>query len=207
MKNDNKITKFFASDKLLMISMIIFVPLCILNIISKIYLGLYSLVISDCIFLICTIFLYIAFMNHNKNVQKGLLGAVLMWYLIDELNYVVSSIIFNPDVFEQYSSGFGMGYVVLSVITLVLFVIFFIMHFVITSDHRSKAGTVAFELVIGILLAVISLASIIFQLPEVSDSPFGIIECVTWHILLAALLCMVASFEAHFEQWKELRES
>lgn len=207
MQKENKIQRFFINDSLLLVSFIVFVALLVINIVAKLFIGLYSLCISDLCFLICVIFLYIAFKSHNKNVQKGLLGAVLMWYFVDQLNFVVNNIIFDPTVFEVYSSFFGVGYIILSLIILVLITVFSVNHFIISGDHKSRRGNVNFELILGIILSIVSFVCIIFQVPVVYPSVADIIECVSWHIGTIALLFVVGSFEANFEAWKELRES
>ncbi|MBQ0097694.1 MAG: hypothetical protein KBS62_01990 [Oscillospiraceae bacterium] len=202
-----KIQKFFASDNLLKISVIVFTVLLTVNIISKFFIGLYSLCISDIVFMICIIVLFVAFKKHNKNVQKGLLGAVLMWYFLDELSYVLNSIVFSEDAFSQYQNFAGFGYIVLSLVTMVLFAAFFINHFILCGDHKSNPGAVHTELILGICMSVIALVSIGFQWVVLYPDFFGNVENVTWHIALCAYLTMVGSYEAHFEEWKELRET
>ena len=71
--------------------------------------------------------------NYNKNVQKGLLGAILMWYLYDEVNYVVGNIIFNSETFIRYNNFWGRGYIYMSIATMVLFAALFVNHFIINS--------------------------------------------------------------------------
>lgn len=208
--NDNrveKIQKFFASDTLLKISVIVFTVLLSVNIVSKFFIGLYALCISDLVFMACILVLFVAFKKHNKNVQKGLLGAVLMWYFLDELSYVLNSIVFSKEVLPQYQNFAGFGYITLSIVTTILFAAFFIIHFMLCGDHKSNKAAVHTELVLGICMSVIALVSIGFQWVVLYPDFFSNVENVTWHIALCAYLTMVGSYEAHFENWKELRDS
>ena len=206
MESSAKIQRFFASDKLLRGAVIVFCVLLAVNIAAKAVLGLYTLCLSDLCFLLCVVFLYRAFRRHNKNVQKGLLGAVLMWYFCDEMSYVLSNIVFDPEAFSRYDNFAGKGYLLLSIITLVLYIPLFINHFSLSGDHKSKPAGVKAELWLGIVLSLVSLVSIVFQCPVVYPSAGGIVESVTWHTALVAFLTVVGSYEAHMEQWKEQRE-
>lgn len=50
------------------------------NFVAKLLCGLYSLFIIDIVFFLCVAALFAAYRRHNKNMQKGLPGAILMWY-------------------------------------------------------------------------------------------------------------------------------
>lgn len=86
----------FAKEKYLSGTVAATLILYGINLAAKLMCGLYSLFIVDLIFFLCIVFLYIAHQRQNKNVQRGLLGAVLMWYLYDEVNYVIANIVVKP---------------------------------------------------------------------------------------------------------------
>ena len=177
------------------------------NLAAKALCGLYSLLVVDAVFFLCVIFLYVSYRKHNKNVQKGLLGAILMWYLYDETNYVVDNIIFDSDAFTQYDNFQGRAYIILSIVTMVLFAALFVNHFIINSDHHSRPVNIFLNQTLVILIAVISIVSMIFQWFVFSGDFSGILEATSWHIGLAALVLMLAAYESRFDAYKIAREA
>ena len=177
------------------------------NLMAKMLGGMYSLFIVDAIFLACVIALYIAYRQHNKNVQKGLLGAVLMWYLYDEVNYVVANIIFDPTAFTRYDNIWGRGYIVMSIVTMVLFSALFVNHFIINGDHHSRSVNIFINQLLVIVIAALSVASMVFQCFIFDGDAVNIMEAVSWHLGLAALVLMIAAYESRFNAYKLKREA
>ena len=177
-----------------------------INLVAKLLCGLYSLFIVDAIFFLCVIFLYDAFRKHNKNVQKGLLGAILMWYLYDEVNYVVSSILLSGDAFSRYDNSWGRGYIVMGIITMVLFAALFVNHFIINGDHHSRPGNIFLNQLLVLAIALLSILSMIAQCVIFEGDFASILEAFSWHIGLAALVLMIASYESLFDAYKIKRE-
>lgn len=198
---------FFAKESTMRIAYIITVVLFGINIVFKGFIPLYSLMICDGMFLLCLVFLYRSFKRHNKNVQKGLIGAVLMWYLYDEVNYVLSGIVFNDAVFTEYSNAAGMAYIVLSIATMVLFAALFVNHFIINSDHHSRPMNVFINQLLIIAIAVISILSIPMQVSVLMGQGLcSVGEAITWHTGLAALVILIASYEARLDGYRIARE-
>ena len=202
----NRFSSVFAREGFLRATVAATLVLYAVNLIAKLLCGLYSLFIVDLIFVLCVAALYAAYRRHNKNVQKGLLGAVLMWYLYDEVNYVVANIILDPEVFSVYNNFWGRGYIYMSIATMVLFAALFVNHFIINGDHHSRSGNVFLNQLLVIALAVISIASMIFQCFVFSGDFAGILEAMSWHLGLAALVLMIAAYESRFNAYKLNRE-
>ena len=197
----------FANESFLTASVAVTLILYAVNLVAKLLCGLYSLFIIDVVFFLCVAALFLAYRRHNKNVQKGLLGAVLMWYLYDEVNYVVANIIFDSEVFTRYDNFWGRGYIYMSIATMVLFAALFVNHFIINGDHHSRSGNVFLNQLLVIVIAVISIVSMIFQCFVFTGDLAGILEALSWHTGLAALVLMIAAYESRFNAYKLKREA
>lgn len=141
----------------------------------------------DLIFFLCVAALFVAYRNHSKNVQKGLLGAILMWYLYDEVNYVVANIILNSSTFTEYNNFWGRGYIYMSIATMVLFAALFINHFIINGDRHSRSVNVFVNQLLVVVIAVISIVSMIFQCFIFDGNIPSILEALSWHTGLATM--------------------
>ena len=203
----NRFSKVFADERFLAASVAATLAFYAVNLVAKLLCGLYSLFIVDAVFFLCVIALYAAYRRHSKNVQKGLLGAVLMWYLYDEVNYVVGNIIFDSTAFTRYDNFWGRGYIILSIATMVLFAALFVNHFIINGDHHSRSVNIFINQLLVIAIAVISVVSMICQCFIFTGDAAGIMEAVSWHLGLAALVMMIAAYESRFNAYKLQREA
>ena len=203
----DKFSNVFACESFLTITVFATLALYAVNLIAKLLCGLYSLFIIDFVFFLCVEFLFIAYRRHNKNVQKGLLGAILMWYLYDEVNYVVGNIIFDSEVFTVYNNFWGRGYIFMSIVTMVLFAALFVNHFIINGDHHSRSVNVFINQLLVIATAVISIVSMVFQCFVLSGNFAAVLEALSWHVGLAAFVFMIAAYESRFNAYKLKRES
>ena len=197
----------FAGESFLTASVAATLAFYAVNLVAKLLCGLYSLFIIDVVFFLCVAALFIAYRRHNKNVQKGLLGAILMWYLYDEVNYVVANIIFDSEVFNVYNNFWGRGYIYLSIVTMVLFAALFVNHFIINGDHHSRSVNVFFNQLLVIAIAVISIVSMCFQCFLFEGDFASSLEALSWHTGLAALVLMIAAYESRFNAYKLKRET
>ena len=197
----------FAKEGFLVGSVAATLAFYAVNLIAKLLCGLYSLFIIDVVFFLCVAGLFIAYRTHNKNVQKGLLGAILMWYLYDEINYVVANIIFDREIFARYDNFWGRGYINMSIATMVLFAALFVNHFIINGDHHSRPVNVFLNQLLVLVIAVISIVSMCFQCFIFNGNFAEILEALSWHTGLAALVLMIAAYESRFDAYKLKRES
>lgn len=203
----DRFSTVFACEGFLAGSVAATLVLYAVNLVAKLLCGLYSLFIIDLVFFMCVAVLFIAYRRHSKNVQKGLLGAILMWYLYDEVNYVVANIIFDREVFAVYNNFWGRGYIYMSIATMLLFAALFVNHFIINGDHHSRSVNVFLNQLLVITIAVISIVSMCFQCVVFEGDFAGILEAVSWHTGLAALVLMIAAYESRFNAYKLKRES
>lgn len=203
----DKFSAIFAAEGFLVAAVAATLVFYAVNLVAKLLCTLYSLFIIDFIFFLCVAALFAAYRRHNKNVQKGLLGAILMWYLYDEVNYVVANILFDSEVFERYDNFWGRGYIYMSIATMVLFAALFVNHFIINGDHHSRSVNVFLNQLLVIVTAVISIVSMCFQCFVFSGDAAGILEAISWHIGLSALVLMIAAYESRFNAYKLKREA
>ena len=202
----NSFAAFFSRQKVLLGAVIATLVAFGINLISKIMCGFYAMFIIDVVFILCVIFLYTAYRKHNKNVQKGLLGAVLMWNLYDEFNFVVGNMVFTSDLFAQYTKSCEPEYIMLCTVNVILFGFLFVNHFIINSDHHSRSVNIFINQLLVIAIAVITIVSLSF--PVVWDNEFAVIlEAVSWHIGQVASIMMIASYESVFDAYRINREN
>jgi len=199
-------SSFFAKENTMRIGFALTLILFISNIISKIFVPLYALLIIDVVFVFCIIFLYRAFIHHNKNVQKGLLGAVLMWYLFDNINYYLNGILLNKDTFPAYNNVPGLIYVIFNLIIALLFLCLFINHFIINSDHHSRPINIFINQLLVIVISILSISTIPASCILLSGRTWILIEEITWATGLPALVFLVASYETRLDAYKTNRE-
>ena len=203
----DRFSTVFANEGFLTASVAATLALYAVNLIAKLLCGLYSLFVVDLVFFLCVAALFVAYRKHNKNVQKGLLGAILMWYLYDEINYVVDNIIFDSEIFTRYNNFWGRGYIYMSIVTMVLFAALFVNHFIINGDHHSRSVNVFLNQLLVITIAVISIISMCFQCFVFNGDFASILEALSWHTGLASLVLMIATYESRFNAYKLKRES
>lgn len=196
-----KLRQIFSGDATLTFLAVGCAVAFILNLIDKLFAGMYSFVPADAAFILCVIFLYRAHKKRKTDLQKGLLGAIMMWYLYDEINFVVQGIIMNESVYSAYDNPSGRTYLVLSLITFILYAALFVNYFIISGDRRSRPSGVFINQVLVVLIAVISLVTAPFQLPALTGI-FTKLESVTWHIGLSFMVLMLASYETRLEVYK-----
>lgn len=202
----NSLSGIFSRERFLNATVAATLALYAVNLVAKLLCGLYSLFIIDCVFWLCVAVLFMAYSNHNKNVQKGLLGAILMWYLYDEVNYVVANIILNSETFVIYNNFWGRGYIYMSIATMVLFAALFVNHFIINGDHHSRSFNVFLNQLLVLVIALISLVSMCFQCFLFDGEFASSLEAISWHTGLAALVLMIAAYESRFNAYKLKRE-
>ena len=111
----------------------------------------------------CVIGLYISYQRHNKNVMKGLMGALLMAQVIAALSTLDGEAMQLPIA--------GICYPIFAILSLLLF----INHFIINSDHHSNPVMIKINQIIAILLiinnTVLSLGMIKYGFPVSSTDP------------------------------------
>lgn len=201
-----KFEEIFAEEELLQTTVILSLVFFGANAIFKALAGMYTLAIGTVILFLCILFLFISFRKHNKNVQKGLFGAVLMYYLYDEITLLFGNIIFSEAGRVQYSTKEGTLYIVCNIITLVLYIALFINHFLINSDHHSKSVSVLFNLIIAIIFIAVSVLGIVFQLTVFKEAIYFALESISWHLGIILFVIMIVCYESLIDKYKVRRE-
>lgn len=194
---NNALNSFFGREDNLKRSICALILYLAANLCFKVLSKMYSLIVSDIVLVCCVICLYIAFNHHSKNVQKGMLGAILMWYLNDQISYVMNSLIPN---------GGSIFIIVFELFTLFLFAALFVNYFIIISDHHSKPRNVMINQIIAIAIAVSSIVQIVYNILFSESGVYILGEMITWNIALIGLMFMIVSYQTRFEIFKIRRE-
>lgn len=167
---------------------------------SSLSASMFNLAISDIFLVICIIAFATAFIKHNKNVQKMLLGAILFWYVIDQTSYVLSQVVTGE--MQQIQGAFGM---ILQFMILILFIILFINSLVINSDKSNKPSGIYLNQVIIILLVFITLVKLIYGVELYAGNVVELLENIFWQGGYIFFLFMIMSFETEIDFYRALR--
>lgn len=139
---------------------------------------------------LCLITLYVSYINHSKNVMKGIMGALLATMVLDSTCWLNTS--WDMDT-------------IFSCISIFLNGILFVNHFIINNDHHSKPTNIRIN---QITLALISIVYIIWNTTWAIDGSSGIIAIVaitdTLHCI--GVTSTVVNIETRLDAYKIDRE-
>ena len=197
--------KFFGTDKLLNTSIFMTVLLAILDMFGKVLSNLYTEFVLNLFMVICTIFLFVAYKKHNKNIQKGLLGVVLCWDLYNEMDYFCETV-FNGNFSSLWNIASGRTWFIINVIMRTLYLIYFINYFLIVGKHSSSPKKILVNQIICIVISIAAILSLIAQMFVLQGNAYLLFESVAWHLFFIAYIFMLTSYQTHFEVWREKRE-
>jgi len=180
--------KLFSSDRFFLAATIIGVVLIVYDAVVSMssyseaqFGGIIAILTSFCIFVI-----YVSYQKHNKNLMKGMLGAVLMAILIGEIYSLMS-----------YTTGIPRTF---AVIRTVLAAFLFINHFTINADRDPSPEMVrSNQVVLGIYALVVLAWGIVFAVNatsslEVSSSIAYILGFISE---LSVIVCIESRLDAY----------
>ena len=156
---------------------------------------------------ILALFIYRAYAKHDKNVMKGLLGALLMELILNELCYIFGFL--RVKIVEEFemSTVLGVIFVVIEAVFFTLQVILFINHFVINSDHHSSPAKVRFNQKILFCLMATIVAQEAFSIATLSSyTAYTILQQILWFILESSTYGFIICVESKIDEYKALRE-
>lgn len=153
------------------------------------------------------------YMIHEKNAMKAALSAILailsgweFFYLADNVQYFILSD--EPHEYYLYD-WVCMG---VSLITFVAFVVITVLHFLLTSEHKSNPRRVKANTVILMLVVLVFLISLVFEFVEFSKAVPG----KTWwgtefsticaKIIQIVALVEVVGIEIQLDMFRTIRE-
>ena len=134
---------------------------------------------------ICLICLYISYKRHDKNVMKGMIGAVLTALLLDCTCWLDTY--FGPDT-------------IFSCTLFVLKVIIFVNHFIINKEHHSMPINIRINqivLVVWCLVCIAWDAVWAFSFPLGKDTFGAVVECCYCIGAFVSIVCIETRLDAY----------
>jgi len=135
---------------------------------------------------LCVFFLYVSYIKYSKNVMKGMMGALLMAILLAAINSFTALSLPVETVFAA--------------IYLAVAVILFVSHFIINSNHHSKASFIKLNQALCLVYALNLLAWDGMWI-IVDQSPMNIIasviNIVTGVGVMASVICVESRLDAY----------
>jgi len=195
--------KFYEKD----ITFVLFTILTILIGIASTVLSIVNDNVSYVLVPIITIIAFVLFRSyktHNKNVMKGLMGAVLMWLVTEEVSYMINVFLSGPVAFKNTVDNLYGLFVVVKVVCVIVTLGIFALHFVINSDHKSNPLFIELNQTLQLFLICLYVADII-----ISAMAMGSLnaELIAFLVFKAALMNMVICIESKLDAYRIIREA
>lgn len=149
----------------------------------------------------CGIVLYIAYQKHEKNVMKGMMGALLMIQLL--------GCILNFTLFGIDSPVFSAVYIESSIysgILLILTTALFINHFIINSDHHSSPRMIYINQILAIAIILFN-AFWNFRGICVYPNWQNIVTSILDAFAYGGVLCIIVCVESRLDAYRIDRET
>lgn len=156
---------------------------------------------------ILTLCIYRAYVKHDKNVMKGMMGALLMELILNELCYIFGFL--RVKIVEEFemSTVLGVIFVAIEAVFFTLQVILFINHFVINSDHHSSPEKVSFNQKILFCLMASLVVQEAFSIATLSSyTVYTVLQQILWFILEISTYGFIICVESKIDEYKALRE-
>ena len=150
---------------------------------------------------------YRAYSVHEKNVMKGMLGALLMELILNELCYIFGFL--RVKIAEEFAASIVLGvfFVLIEGIFFTLQVVLFINHFVINSDHRSSPSKVRLNQKILFGLMVTLIAQETFSVATLSSyTAVTVLQQIMWFVLEISTYGFIISVESKIDEYKAIRQ-
>lgn len=157
--------------------------------------------------ILCIAALIISEKRNDLNVSKTVLGAMLMWFLKDEVSYLFGYVIPDRDSGGAYSGNMGTVYLVMEFAVVVMYAFLFVNHLAMISGHKSRPDNLLYNQIIAVAIIVISVFQAFFTFSVVSYETVSVIEIASWQIALIAFLVIIVCIETKVDEYKGLRES
>lgn len=188
----------FSSDKLMFWAMLI------AAVFSFVQAGMNAKIISYfnaftfAVNAVCVVILYISYKKHDKNVMKGIMGAVFMLMLLR-----------NADTSFSYIQNIekpSMPSLVVLVITFLLILILMINHFIINSDRHSRPWNVKFNQIVFLVLLAVQVVLRMYMI-IISNTLFLRLSYFVSIFTMVSSICLLICIETKLEGYKALREA
>lgn len=208
----NRLKSFFSKDKILITVPITYAILLIVQIALYLIGGWGSLIISSnigqIISLGCLIALSMSFFGHEKNVMKGMLGALLGVALFENLSWKCSYLTEGKDILAKYGD-FSTIYLINDILLALLFLFLFVNHFVIYSDHHSNPSKVFSNQISVLLIVILDFMQTLISIFTMDGTLAGITNNIAnslFHVGAVCLMTEVVCVETKIDAFKAARD-
>lgn len=193
----NGFINFFASEWLMLASMIVAVVASVAqSIMNAKIISLFS-AFTFLVNAVCMLVLFISYKKHDKNVMKGMMGAVFMLMLLRSADTLCRNLsVEEPSILM----------LIVSVVPFVLIAVLTVNHFIINADRHSKPWNIKVNQIAYMALFVVVVV-IRMIMVVVSDSLFLRMSYLVSIFTIVSSLCLLVCIETRLEGYKEVREA
>lgn len=194
--------KLFTNDKFFLFSVLATVLCAVIEIIcfiiSKADIATHFTWITPHIIIgICSAVLYLSYINHNKNIMKGIIGFLFATILMNDIKNL------------EYYTVASFSYIC-QLLFVVLDIVLVVDHFVLNSTHLSKPVTVKINQFVLVLFTIISIVLLINVLSGMSSFPgvalYNYIESITSGLIFVFTFASIVCVESRLDLYKAIRE-
>ena len=156
---------------------------------------------------ILAIFIYRSYVSHDKNVMKGLMGALLMELILNELCYIFGFLRIKTAEEFAISTVLGVLFILIEIVFFSLQISLFVNHFVINSDHHSNPSKVRLnqKILFGLMATVV--VQEIFSIATLSSyTAATVLQQILWFVLESSTYGFIICVESKIDEYKALRE-
>jgi len=140
--------------------------------------------VLNIILMICLIGLYVSYVNHQKNVMKGLLGSLLMALLIDAILACIGT------------KGFEL---VVGIVMAYLLFFINVNHFIINDTHKSSPDKIYHSQVACLIVLIVTI--IICALSNsvatsTAQKAFIVLYSICYYLAIVAVVCVESKLDS-----------
>ena len=197
-ENKSAIFGIFFNDIFMLVSMIIAavasVAQAAMNYEIRSYFSAFTFILNTA----CVIVLYLSYKKHDKNVMKGMMGAILMLMLLRSADN------FSRTALEIAEPG--LLRIIAMAIPVIIMLAIMINHFIINADRHSKPWNVKVNQILFVILLVVQVLYRMYNV-VVSDSMFLRMSYLVSIFTMSSTICLLICIETKMEGYKALREA
>ena len=165
--------------------------------------ALYS--VERIIMAVFLVVLAISYIKHDKNVMKGMIGAVLATTFFSDLPYVFDMFESREYYFETIG-GIWTVYEIMEILIIAAYVLIFVTHFLINSEHKSNPGKILFNQIVLMLVPLFYIIQVIVSIIIGRNAMF-LAGKICNFLANVCILNMVVCIESKLDAYRIAREA
>ena len=155
---------------------------------------------------VIALYLLVAYDKHDKNVMKGLLGAMLTTLVISELSYFYGTFQSILTQMREISTVLVVISLLIEILICVAMALVFITHFVINSDHHSSPALVKINQYLLVVILALILVQKLFKVCALGTTMEMFIAVLVWIVLEVCSFGTVVCIESKLDAYRKKRE-